>query len=120
MAEEKKSEMPVDLAGLMESAFLMGIGVLEITREKTGEMADDLIERGKMSKSDAKQVADKIHEVASKQQETMRTTVAGETERAMQNAGVATKAEIELLREEIAELKALIVNSQARPGKTDE
>lgn len=119
MADEKKPDAPVDLAGLMESAFLMGIGVLEITREKTTEITDDLIERGKMSKSDAKQVADKIHEVATKQQENLRSTVGGETERAMKNAGVATKAEIELLREEIAELKAMIANQAAASGKSD-
>lgn len=113
MTDEKKRDLPVDIASFMENAFLMGIGALEITREKTTELADDLMERGRMSNSDAKEVADKIAEVGRKQQEVMRSTVASETDRAMKNAGVATKAEIDLLREEIAELKAMIAGLQA-------
>ena len=64
MADDKKNDVPFDPAGLMEKAFLMGIGVLEMTREKTEGFADELIERGKMSKSDAKKVADRISEMA--------------------------------------------------------
>jgi len=106
-SETKNSEAP-DLAGLMQNAFMMGVGVFEITREKSTEIADDLIERGKMSKSDAKQVADKLGEVAEKQQDVMRATVAKETDRAMKTAGVATKDDLDALRAEIAELKAMI------------
>lgn len=119
MSDDKKREMPRDVAGLMENAFLMGIGMLEFTRDKANEMADELIERGKMSQSEAKHVADRISEVATKQQETFRSTVASETDRAMKNAGVATKSEIELLRTEIAELKALIANMKAESGPTE-
>ena len=103
MAEEKKRDVPFDVAGLMESAFLMGVGVFEMTKEKSSEVADDLIERGKMSKSDAKDVADKMTEVAAKQQEVVRSTVAKETDRAMKTAGVATKEDLDELRSEIAE-----------------
>lgn len=108
MAEEKKRDVPFDVAGLMESAFLMGVGVFEMTKEKSSEVADDLIERGKMSKSDAKDVADKMTEVAAKQQEVVRSTVAKETDRAMKTAGVATKEDLDELRSEIADLKKLI------------
>ncbi|HSK47104.1 MAG TPA: hypothetical protein VLA05_03760 [Coriobacteriia bacterium] len=117
MAEEKKRDVPFDVAGMMESAFLIGVGALEITREKSGEIADDLIERGKLSKSDAKDVAQKMTEVAEKQQEVVRSTVARETDRAMKTAGVATKEDLDELRGEIAELKALIT-AMAAGGTT--
>lgn len=113
MADDRKSDVPFDVAGAIENAFLMGIGVLEMTREKSTEIVDDLIERGKMSKSDAKRVADRIGEIAEEQQNTMRSTVARETDRAMKTAGVATKEDLDDLRAQIAELKALIVASSA-------
>lgn len=112
MADEKKKvEGPFDMTGLIENAFLMGLGALEITRERTKEIADDLTERGKMSKSDAKVVAEKITEVAEKQQDVVRSAVAKETDRAMKNAGVATKDDLDSLRAEIAELKEMIAAS---------
>jgi polyhydroxyalkanoate synthesis regulator phasin len=114
MADDKKRETP-DMVGFMENAFLMGIGMFDLSKEKAGEVADDLIERGKMSKSDAKVVADKLTEVAEKQQEVVVKTVAKETDRAMKNAGVATKDDLAALHDEIAELKALIA-SMAPPA----
>ena len=75
MAEEKKTEIPRDPVSLMEGAFLLGIGILEMSKEKSQDLANDLIERGKMSQSDAKKVADKIGEIAGEQQETLRKTV---------------------------------------------
>jgi polyhydroxyalkanoate synthesis regulator phasin len=108
MAEEKR-DVPVDIAGLMESAFMMGIGVMETTREKMQGLSDELIERGRMSQSDAKRVADRVSEVAGAQQDTLRKTVAEETRRALESAGVPTREDFEGLRAEIAELKALLV-----------
>lgn len=113
MADDKRNDPPFDVAGAIEKAFLMGIGVLEMTRDRTTEIADELIERGKMSTSDAKRVADRIGEVAEEQQQTFRSTVARETDRAMKTAGVATKEDLDELRAQIAELKALIVASPA-------
>lgn len=109
MTDEKKTE-PTDPAGLVENAFLLGIGVLELTREKTQSFAAELIDRGKMSQSEAKRVADKLGTIAQEQQENMRRTVAAETEKLMANGGVATKSEVSSLRDEIAELKAMIAS----------
>jgi len=117
MADEKKSSMPVDPAGLVENAFLLGIGVLELTKEKTQDLANDLIEKGKMSQSDAKKVTDTISEIAEKQQETMRETVAEETDKVLKQSGVATKDEVADLKAQIAELKAMLEASQgAKPA----
>lgn len=108
MAEETKSNEPFDLSGLIEKSFLMGIGVLEMGREKSSELADELVERGRMSKSDAKEVAEKMSELAEKQQQAMRSTVSKETDRAMKTAGMATKKDVEELRSEISEIKDLL------------
>ena len=108
MADEKKNDLPFDPAGLMENAFLMGIGVLDVTREKAEGFAADLIERGKMSQSDAKKVADRVSEMAENQQEAVRKTVGPEIEKVMKTSGVATKSEVDELKAQIAELKAML------------
>ena len=109
MADEtkKKTEAP-DLAGLMENAFLMGIGVMEITKEKVSGLTDELVERGKMSDSEAKKVASRMTEIADEQQEVLRKTVVTETDKVMKTSGMATKSDVDSLKAEIAELKAMI------------
>jgi polyhydroxyalkanoate synthesis regulator phasin len=109
MSDEKKRDVPFDVAGAIENAFLLGIGVLETTRERTTELTDELIERGRLSKSDAKKVADRISEIAEEQQESIRSTVAKETDKAMKTSGVVTRDDLEELQAQIAELKALVI-----------
>lgn len=120
MADETKSNEPFDLSQLIEKSFLMGIGVLEMGREKSSELAEELIERGKMSKSDAKEVAEKIGDIAEKQQEVMRSAVSKETDRAMKTAGMATKADVDELRSEMAEIKAMLRKLAGEEVATEE
>ena len=120
MAEDKKTDMPFDPAGLMENAFLMGIGVLDVTREKAEGFAAELIERGKVSQSDAKKVADRVSEMAGAQQEAVRKTVEKETARVMKTSGAATKGEVDELKAQIAELKAMLISQGARVPEADD
>ena len=92
----------------MERAFLLGLGVLEMTKEKTQEFAGELIEKGRLSQSDAKKVADKFSELADEQQRTLRKTVASETDKVLKTSGVATKTEMDELKAQIAELKEML------------
>lgn len=115
--EAKKSEMTFDPAGIVEKAFLLGLGVLETTREKTGELANDLIEKGKVSQGDAKKVADKISTIAEEQQETFRKTVASETAKAVKATGGVTREDYDKLQAELAEIKALLSEKSPAPAK---
>jgi polyhydroxyalkanoate synthesis regulator phasin len=113
MADEKKNDVPFDPAALMENAFLMGIGVLDVTREKAEGFAAELIERGKVSTGDAKKVADRVTEIAESQQDAVRKTVGPEIEKVMKTSGVATKSEVDELKAQIAELKAMLAGAPA-------
>lgn len=119
MADEKKSETSFDPASLVENAFLLGIGMLEITKEKTQTLTNDLIEKGKMSKSDAKKVTDQISEIAEAQQESMRKTVAEETAKAVKATGGVSRKDYDALKEELDEIKALLKSQQAASGAAD-
>ena len=103
MAEDR-----TDVAGLVERAFLMGLGVMEMTRDRVNSLSKDLEDRGKMSESEAKKVADRFSTLAAEQQESVRKTVDTESDRFLRATGVATKEDVEALRAEVAELKALI------------
>jgi polyhydroxyalkanoate synthesis regulator phasin len=116
MSDEKKTDSAFDPAGIVEKAFLLGLGVLETTREKTEELANDLIERGKVSQGDAKKVGDKIGAIAAEQQETFRKTVATETEKAIKATGGVTREDYDKLQAELVELKAMIASQGQRPS----
>lgn len=120
MAEESRRDVPFDLAGFMESAFLMGIGVLEMTREKTQDLTHDLVERGRVSQSEAKKVADRIGEMANEQQEAMRTAVTKETDKVLKTSGVATREDLDSMRAEIAELKSMLAKAQGEAPESAE
>jgi polyhydroxyalkanoate synthesis regulator phasin len=113
MADEKKTDSGFDPAGIVEKAFLLGLGVLETTREKTSDLANDLIEKGKISQGDAKKVADRISEIAEESQENMRKTVASETARAIKASGGITREDYEKLQAELAELKSMIASQKS-------
>ena len=112
MSDEKKSDSAFDPAGIVEKAFLLGLGVLETTKEKTEELANDLIEKGKVSQSDAKKVGDRIGAIAAEQQDTFRKTVATETEKAIKASGGVTREDYDKLQAELAELKAMIAGQR--------
>ena len=108
MADEKKTDTSFDPAGIVEKAFLLGLGVLEMTRDKTSELANDLIEKGRVSQGDAKNVADRISQIAEEQQAAMRKTVASETEKAIKASGGVTREDYNTLQAQIAELKEML------------
>jgi len=116
MSDEKRTDDAMDPSSVVEKAFLLGIGVLEMTKEKAQEFANDLIEKGKVSQSDAKKVADKFSELADEQQKTLRKTVATETDKVLKTTGVATKAEMDELKAQIAELKEMLASAH-NPSK---
>jgi polyhydroxyalkanoate synthesis regulator phasin len=120
MSDEKKTDGSVDPAGMVEKAFLLGIGVLEMTKEKTQDFANELIEKGKVSQGDAKKVADKFTEMADEQQKTLRKTVASETDKVLKTSGVATKAEMDELKAQIAELKEMLSGTHKPAAPTEE
>lgn len=111
-AEHRERPTPPDLVSLIEKAFLMGLGAAAVTRDKVNELADDLVERGRISQTDAKKMSDWITDRASEQQHAVTETVSRETERAMKTVGVATSKDIEDLRAQILELKTMIAEGR--------
>lgn len=107
---------PSEIAGLLEKVFLMGVGAASLTKEKFDDFTSELVERGKVSQGDAKQVTDWMSEQARTQAAAVEKNMTTQTEKAIQEAGVATKKDIETLQEQILELKAMLASSRGASG----
>lgn len=109
---------PTDDVGLIERAFLMGVGAAMMARDRVQELADDLVSRGKLSRDEAGGFVNRMYSQADEVNASVRETVARETERAMQNMGLATKRDITEIHDELTEIRTLL--AQQRPmGFTD-
>lgn len=110
--QQEQKESQDDAVSLAEKFFLAGIGAAEMTRVRFTELADELIKRGQASQSDARKMTDWMAERASEQQEAAAGAVSRESERAMRTFGVATSKDVEELRAQIADLKAMLAESR--------
>ena len=57
MSDDPNSRNIFDPTELVEKAFLLGLGALDLTREKVTDLADDLIARGRITEPEAKRLA---------------------------------------------------------------
>lgn len=96
--------------GLIEKAFLMGLGATVFAREKAEELADELIKRGKITKSDSEGFVGRLSEKADETTSSMSKAIAKETTRVIEAMGLASRKDVERLQAELTEIKALIAS----------
>jgi len=106
MAEEKKE---TDL-GFIERTFLMGVGAALFAKDKAEELADELVERGKLSREESGTFAHRLADEADKASESMQKTVTKETERVVAGMKLASSKDIDDVHEELTEIKALLAS----------
>lgn len=115
MTEEKKD---TDL-GLVERAFLMGVGAAMFAKDKAEELADELVKRGKLSREQSGSFVNRLVESADETGKSVQQAVAKETERVVAGMGLATAKDIEELRGELAEIKALLASLRPLGGEPE-
>lgn len=103
--------------GLIEKAFLMGIGVAMTAKDKAEELADELVARGQMTKDESDTFVGRVATKADEASAQARKTVAEETGRAVASMGLASKKDLERVEAELTEIKALIAS--LRPTSTE-
>jgi polyhydroxyalkanoate synthesis regulator phasin len=113
MAEEKKE---TDL-GFIERTFLMGVGAALYAKDRAEELADELVERGKLSREESGTFAHRLADEADKASESMQKTVTKETERVVAGMKLASSKDIDDVRDELTEIKALLAS--LRPVGTE-
>lgn len=97
---------------LIKKALLTGVGVASLTKDKIEDLAKELIDKGKMSEQEGEKLVQEMLSRAEESRETVKNqteTLVKNTVTKMQLARVEDiellKAEIELLREDIAALQ---------------
>jgi polyhydroxyalkanoate synthesis regulator phasin len=89
----------VAMKNLFEKGFLIGIGLLSMTREKAQQVIDELTHEGELQKGEMKQWVDQLSERGEEERQAMRKLVREEMKKVVDEMGLATKEDIQKLLE---------------------
>lgn len=93
----------------IEKSINLGLGLLVYSREKIEEMVEELVSKGEVAKTDARQFAGELVQKGEEQREELTRLIQSEVTKSLENANVAKKEDI-LTKDEIGQ----IVKEQVR------
>lgn len=70
------------MTNFVERTFLLGLGVLTLTREKVASTVEDLVEAGELEARESRQLVDKLVAKGEEEREELRKLIRQEMERA--------------------------------------
>lgn len=105
--------------GLIEKAFLMGLGAAFFVKDKAEELADDLVKRGRLTREDSESFTGRIAEQADSATASAQKTVSDEAAKVVQRIGLASKADVDRLEAELTEIKTLIASMRPVEGGSE-
>lgn len=111
MSDEKRQEL-----GLIEKAFLIGVGAASLAKEKADELAEELIKRGSLTREEADDFVGQLMDDAKEAGRTAQENVSRGAERAISGVGLASAKDVEELRSELAEIRALLEEIRPKAG----
>ncbi|WP_309384333.1 phasin family protein [Cerasicoccus frondis] len=91
----------------IKKSMLAGVGAAVVTKESAEKAMSGLVEKGKISTSDAKEVADKIVEDGKAEYEKVRSEMENWFEEMLHKGKFATQSDIAKLEARIAALEAV-------------
>ncbi len=89
----------------IKKAILAGVGAAAITRDKAEAALNELVEKGKLSASDAKDAANKIAEEGKQEFESASAKLQAKIDELLAKAGKGQKERIDALEARIAALE---------------
>ncbi len=87
------------MASLFEKGFLVGIGLLSMTREKAQQVIEELSHEGEVQKGEMKQWVDQLSDRGEEERQALRKLIRDEVKKALDEMGLATKDDIQKLLE---------------------
>ena len=90
----------------IKKTVLAGIGATVVTVETLEKSLNELVEKGKISKDEAKDLAGKIIDDSKKEYEDAKTTVEGWFEEMIEKAGLVKKSKLDAMNTRMDELEA--------------
>ena len=99
---------------ILRKAYLMGLGVAGLSRDKIEEVVDELIKRGEIAEKDRKSVMQDLLTRAKEEQKKFQETVKDVVRKVISEIGVPTRKEFKDLvigkRLKIVSLKLIVFN----------
>jgi polyhydroxyalkanoate synthesis regulator phasin len=112
------------MSNFFEKSIDLGLGLFALSREKIDALVEDLVKRGEVSKTDARQVAGDLVKRGEEQRGELKHFIRDEVAEALGHVNIAAKSETltkdeirQLVREEIQ--LALREQAAAVPSETD-
>ncbi len=87
------------MTSLFEKGFLVGMGLLSMTREKAQQVIEELSHEGEVQKGEMKQWVDQLSSRGEEERQALRKLIRDEVKKVLDETGVATKEDIQKLLE---------------------
>ncbi len=87
------------MKSLFEKGFLVGIGLLSMTREKAQQVIEELSHEGEVQKGEMKQWVDELSDRGEEERQALRKLIRDEVKKVLDEMGLATKEDIQKLLE---------------------
>lgn len=103
---------------LIRKSLLAGLGAGVITKEKAQQVAQELVDEGKLAADDAKQFVDRLLEGANEQREEFQASIRDAVRKALDSTDVARTEDLQVVHQRLAdlELRLAALESQQRQG----
>lgn len=93
------------LSELFRRGVMLGLGAVSMTHEKAERLVDELVKKGEMSREEARSFVDQIVERGKQEKDELQRMVKEELGQWRESVGVATRADVARLEEQIKKLE---------------
>ena len=99
---------------LIKKAMFSGVGIITMTKDKLEEMAQDFVEKGKLSEQEGKKFVDEFIQRSDESKEMIRRQIDERIQLALQKANIARSSEVDELKAQIKELRDMLENQSPK------
>lgn len=110
------------MSDILKKAFLTGLGVAALSKDKLDEISKDLTEKGNMTEQEGRKFIEEMSEYADKARGEVEKQVDAYVEKALKRIDLVRKPELDELRETVEELQTKLSDMQKQldaDGRSD-
>ena len=98
------------MADIIEKGLFLGLGALALTREKAEVLVNELIEKGKLTREDSKNVIDELMSRAEDEKKALEERIDKALDSAVERLSLATTKDIDQLKKQLKKIEKLLVD----------